>query len=401
MEKVTTTVKRRKREELHLPTLCFIVADDWMDKLGAEAFCTWLKLYTYVNRADKDRTHDIIPRSLAKLAEQLNMSKSTFYNVVVKPLWNYGLIDIIEYGESSSLGQKPKNIIVYPCPFNNPETRTQPLTKVRDYDTEYISICKEFGKLGGQPQHKVKTKKYHMNTEGSSYISVSEATIDSPCLNTIDTSSPDVTDAIPSHSIEKESFPIIIESEIPSVPATEFDTGSISVPPSMENEPGEIEQAVPTPGTESEHPPVSDLYPIIEVPNTNIIKQRNISTCVYKSVEKDFNRIEEFKKTEKEWLDCFETPLSYQGYCDLARLRDSEFISKTIRAIKIHEGEEGIANIHSPFKFVKSLLRHEGYVVAEKRKKKRMSIPKFKPAYSGPIENKSMGFVFYNWLNPQ
>jgi hypothetical protein len=157
MEKaVVTQGNKRKREELYLPSLRFVVADDWMEKIGPIALCAWLRLHTFVDRRDPQRTQDIVPTSLIQLATRLGMSKSKFYKTVVKPLWNHGLIDIVEYENSTSLGQKPKNIIVYRSPFNLPGTDVEPLFKARDYDTEYISIAREFGKKGGQPRHKVR-----------------------------------------------------------------------------------------------------------------------------------------------------------------------------------------------------------------------------------------------------
>jgi len=143
---------KKKREELHLPILQYIVADDWIDKLGHETFCIWLKLHTMVDRTDAKREFDRIPRSFENIyTSVLSISKSKFYRMI-KPLWEYGLIDIIEYEDSERKSQKPKNIVIYEYPFHEIERKYMPLEKLRDWDKDYESASKVFGKTGGRPR---------------------------------------------------------------------------------------------------------------------------------------------------------------------------------------------------------------------------------------------------------
>ena len=86
---------KKQRSELQLPILHFVVVDDWMPKLG-KGLELWLRLHTLADRSDSNRAFDIIPRSIESLAEYLGMSKSTLYRQL-QPLWEFGLIDIIEY----------------------------------------------------------------------------------------------------------------------------------------------------------------------------------------------------------------------------------------------------------------------------------------------------------------
>lgn len=141
---------KKKRAEFSLPALHFIVADDWIDKLG-ESFTIWLKLHTFVDRTDMHREYDRVPMSLEKLYEKLKVSKSKFYRLI-KPLWEYGLIDIIEYEESERKAQKPKNIIVYEYPFHIIERKYSELEKLRDWKKDYDSSSKVFGQTGGRPR---------------------------------------------------------------------------------------------------------------------------------------------------------------------------------------------------------------------------------------------------------
>lgn len=140
---------KKKRNELTLPTLHYIVTDDWMDKLG-DSFQIWLKLHTFVKRDVTDPSEYKIPMSLEKTWEKLGLSKTTFYRKI-KPLWEYGLIDFIEY-ESERKSQKPKNIIVYDYPFNEFGKQVEPLKKVRDWKKDNANVSVVSGAKGGRPK---------------------------------------------------------------------------------------------------------------------------------------------------------------------------------------------------------------------------------------------------------
>ncbi|MFJ5625623.1 hypothetical protein ACIQD3_23775 [Peribacillus loiseleuriae] len=144
---------KKKREELRLPILHYIVADNWMDKLGHKAFTAWLKFHTWVNRQD-ERIEDIsrakIPMSMDKVAEKLGINKSTLYRTIIPVLWEYGLIDLIEYEDSKRKTQKPVNIIPYDYPQNNKELETKPLEKCRDWKKDYNTQATFYGRKGGR-----------------------------------------------------------------------------------------------------------------------------------------------------------------------------------------------------------------------------------------------------------
>lgn len=148
---------KKRREELQLPILHFVVADDWLDKLK-DSFPVWLKLHTYVDRTDSNREYDRIPMSLEKVWEKLGVSKSKFYRLI-KPLWEYGLIDIVEYEASQRNSQKPKNIIVYEYPLHEIMRKYQPLDKLRDWEADYDSISKVTGRTGGRPRNEKPVQK--------------------------------------------------------------------------------------------------------------------------------------------------------------------------------------------------------------------------------------------------
>src|SRR5699024_7964226 len=95
-----------------------------------------------------------IPYSFTKIMKRLGVGKKKFYNSIIRPLWNYGLIDIEQYEKSISYGQKPMNIIVYEYPQNDVTKKYKSLEKIRDYDTEYTSTARTNAKKGGRKQKK-------------------------------------------------------------------------------------------------------------------------------------------------------------------------------------------------------------------------------------------------------
>lgn len=145
------------RAELELPSLHFVVVDQWIDEIGDKAFLAWLKMYSWCKRDEEDSEINHweearVPRSLKKLIKDLGVGRDTFYNKILKPLWNVGLIDIEEYEDSNNKGTKPINIIVYKYPQNNYSLSVKPLVKCRDYDTDYSSTSRTFAKKGGRPK---------------------------------------------------------------------------------------------------------------------------------------------------------------------------------------------------------------------------------------------------------
>lgn len=150
MSKIAFRKGKRSRNELYLPALRYVVADDWIDKLGHDAFVAWLKFHTWVDRRDEEREYDRVPYTLQDTWEKLGMKRKKFYAKVLKPLWEHWLIDIVEYDDSKRKAQKPKNIIVYESPQNKHETEIQPLQKLRDWEKDYGSPSQIFGRKGGQ-----------------------------------------------------------------------------------------------------------------------------------------------------------------------------------------------------------------------------------------------------------
>ncbi|WP_147512990.1 hypothetical protein [Brevibacillus massiliensis] len=147
---VTFEQGKRKREELRLPIQHFVVVDDWINKIGVNAYIAWLRFYTWADRSTPDREADVIPMGMKTVAKKLNCSEPTLYKTIIRPLWNYALIDIREVVINRV---KHKNIIVYEYPQNDPALATKPLEMVRNYETDYTSMSRVSGQKGGVNRH--------------------------------------------------------------------------------------------------------------------------------------------------------------------------------------------------------------------------------------------------------
>lgn len=156
MSEQKLTFKRGKvsRNELELPTLHFVVMDQWTDVIGERALFAWLKMYTWCKRdevTDKNQWDEArIPTSFNQIIKKLGVGRATFYQHILRPLWNVGLIDIEEYNLSENKGSKPMNVVVYKYPQNNKSLAHEPITEVRNYDLDYESKERTFAKKGGR-----------------------------------------------------------------------------------------------------------------------------------------------------------------------------------------------------------------------------------------------------------
>lgn len=116
-------------------------------------------IHSWVDRTDEHREYDRVPYTLESTWKKLGMGRKKFYEKILKPLWEYWLIDIVEYNESNRKAQKPKNIVVYESPMNKHETEIKPLKKLRDWNKDYDSPSKAFGRRGGEiAKEKAKAK---------------------------------------------------------------------------------------------------------------------------------------------------------------------------------------------------------------------------------------------------
>src|SRR5699024_5657142 len=92
------------------------------------------------------------------------------------PLWNFGLIDIVEYKDSFNKGQKPMNIVVYEYPQNDVTKKYEPLEQIRDYDKDYHSNARTFAKKSSRQNENgcsrgfiKKPGEFHEETRGVSW----------------------------------------------------------------------------------------------------------------------------------------------------------------------------------------------------------------------------------------
>lgn len=148
---VKVTEGKTPRNAQPLPHLTFVAMDDWVVKLGEKSFCLWLKLFTMVDRTDREneQNHSIKTRQ-SKLLKKLGMSKTTYLRLT-KPLFEYGLIDFVDYEDSNNKGSKPVNVVVYRFPQNKSSLAMEPLKRCRTWE-QRIDEKYSFSYKGGRPK---------------------------------------------------------------------------------------------------------------------------------------------------------------------------------------------------------------------------------------------------------
>lgn len=125
-----------------------IQADQWIDYLGPEIYCWWIKFHSWIDNSATKKYNSHVPYTLESVYdEHLKVSKANFYRKI-KKLWECGLIEIAEFEFSERKSQKPKNIFVYSYPFNKAELQYKPLEKLRDWNKNYESESKKAGLKG-------------------------------------------------------------------------------------------------------------------------------------------------------------------------------------------------------------------------------------------------------------
>jgi len=138
----------REQFQINL-TITGVQADQWIEYLGPELYCWWIKFHSWIDNSPKKNYENHIPYTLESVMSEkhLNVSKSAFYRKI-KKLWECGLIEIYEFELSERKAQKPKNIFVYSYPYNKAELQYRPLEKLRDWNKEYESESKIAGIKG-------------------------------------------------------------------------------------------------------------------------------------------------------------------------------------------------------------------------------------------------------------
>jgi hypothetical protein len=105
---------------------------DWLPKLGPQAFLAWLQFHDWKDSGQDPQQPFVVPLPLTQLIKRLKVGNSTFYDKILRPLWNYGLINL-QYAKK---GGHHIRLIVYTAPLNQPEKADKPLELLRFYDED-------------------------------------------------------------------------------------------------------------------------------------------------------------------------------------------------------------------------------------------------------------------------
>jgi|GEM_PF-1671939 len=113
---------------ISFPSIDPMMMLDWLPKLGEKAFLAWLQLHSW--KQNVSSTSPVLPLSINRIIKRLKVGNSTFYDQILRPLWNYGLIDLQKIHPK----KKGQQLILYTYPNNDPEKASSPLLQLRDYD---------------------------------------------------------------------------------------------------------------------------------------------------------------------------------------------------------------------------------------------------------------------------
>lgn len=88
----------------------------WISKLGERAFLAWLRFQSWRDGQASIEEPFHLPLSLNKVIQRLGMGKSTFYNKILKPLVQHGLIQL----QPTSKASGEMHLVVYDLPESTP-----------------------------------------------------------------------------------------------------------------------------------------------------------------------------------------------------------------------------------------------------------------------------------------
>ena len=76
-------------------TITAVQTDQWINYLGPEVYCWWLKFHSWIDNKSKYDYKNHIPYTLESVMSKkyLDVSPTTFYRKI-KKLWECGLIEI-------------------------------------------------------------------------------------------------------------------------------------------------------------------------------------------------------------------------------------------------------------------------------------------------------------------
>jgi len=120
------------------------------DDLDARTLGTYILLKGMANRTDAAAVYNIIPMSLTALALKLGYSQKVFREIY-KTLYEFGLIEFVEFKDKKYKGNKMVNIVINDAPYGNDELLNKPYERLRSY-TDYTAANASSKGKGGRPK---------------------------------------------------------------------------------------------------------------------------------------------------------------------------------------------------------------------------------------------------------
>lgn len=142
--------------EIQLPTLHIVAVTQWTDVIGDAALVSWLKFFSWSKQDEgyyagqSYQEVDAISSSFTAIAKKLGVGVETLKNKIIQPLWEVGLIDVLQNDIPGELNKQQLTIIVYRYPRNDIGLSFQPIVKFRDYEKDYRKNSRVFHQRDAQ-----------------------------------------------------------------------------------------------------------------------------------------------------------------------------------------------------------------------------------------------------------
>ncbi|MEW9672871.1 hypothetical protein [Ammoniphilus sp. 3BR4] len=141
-----------------------VILSDWLPKLGEKAFLAWIQFHSWMKGHETPQDSILIPTSLNKIIKRLKTGKATFYEKILRPLVDFGLVQL----QPAPHSKQELHLVVYASPVTDTSNQNPtPEIPVKESIEELESILEDSQPETPQPPHKKSTP---LSTSASSSL---------------------------------------------------------------------------------------------------------------------------------------------------------------------------------------------------------------------------------------
>lgn len=95
------------------PSFYPAILSNWLPELGEKALLAWIQLHSWECKESTSDESILIPLSLNKIIKRLKTGKATFYEKILRPLVNFGLVKM----QAAPHSKQETHLVVYSYPI--------------------------------------------------------------------------------------------------------------------------------------------------------------------------------------------------------------------------------------------------------------------------------------------